>query len=682
MKKLTFFITLLAFACLCHSFAQSENDQNCETAYQSLQNQAKKYLDNIKFQPRVAYQSIINMSYIVPKLVEICDSPVSEQQLLDSNQDCQSHLELINSASQLILENDYSIAKKHAAEFQQILLNTIANCDSSKISSELEQNGDGSINCVVCDILVTLATNDAVYKKQNISDYLSNHFCKIFPNSLSSTCNSLVKVLGPYIIEGFSKKDNSDVICRKAGACTGKFSQCNIHSQSFPQDSQETQESTPQFVQTILRQIKTKLIGEKSPQENQFTSFNPIQWIKDLINRFADAHQPVVDFDNDGFSTIGPLRGYNWRGKDCDDFQNTIYPGRKIWEGSNPSIDYDCNGIWGVNTVTGKNYEDELCGQSERLGTIVIGDSAGAHFQVPPKYFNVTMWQKNTFDDILERASMEFDLPNFSASSGFENTPLVHSFYERLVEINRCNRGDYQNIGVNGARSGHLSDFQAIRRNQTHDHPMLVIFELIGNDVCSGHKTTDSFTTPEEFKVNIMKAWEYLDTVLPKGSHIVVWGVADGQILYNLLAEREHPLFVKYKYFYDYLNCLEMSPCWGWMNSDPEIRAATSKRAAELNQVYKDIIETVTFNNFDVVYYDVPIQEAINRATADGYQAYEIIEPVDGFHPSQLANYYFSDIIWNKIKQDRPDWIPVKNPNNKIIDQLFGNSTIIALERF
>lgn len=57
---------------------------------------------------------------------------------------------------------------------------------------------------------------------------------------------------------------------------------------------------------------------------------------------------------------------------------------------------------------------------------------------------------------------------------------------------------------------------------------MLVIFELIGNDVCSGHKTTDSFTTPEEFKVNIMKAWEYLDTVLPKGSHIVVWGVADG----------------------------------------------------------------------------------------------------------------------------------------------------------
>lgn len=77
-----------------------------------------------------------------------------------------------------------------------------------------------------------------------------------------------------------------------------------------------------------------------------------------------------------------------------------------------------------------------------------------------------------------------------------------------------------------------------------------------------------------------------------------------------------------------------MSPCWGWMNSDPVIRAATSARAAELNQVYKEIIETVTFNNFDAVYYDVPIQEAVNMAVANGFEAHDIIEPVDGFHPS------------------------------------------------
>lgn len=69
------------------------------------------------------------------------------------------------------------------------------------------------------------------------------------------------------------------------------------------------------------------------------------------------------------------------------------------------------------------------------------------------------MWQKDTFNDLLERAADEFDLPELSASTGHENQPLVHSFYQRLVEINRCNRGDYQNIGVNGARSGHMKDF-------------------------------------------------------------------------------------------------------------------------------------------------------------------------------------------------------------------------------
>lgn len=39
------------------------------------------------------------------------------------------------------------------------------------------------------------------------------------------------------------------------------------------------------------------------------------------------------------------------------------------------------------------------CGESDRLGVIVIGDSAGAHFSIPPKYFNVSMWQCKQFSD-------------------------------------------------------------------------------------------------------------------------------------------------------------------------------------------------------------------------------------------------------------------------------------------
>lgn len=64
----------------------------------------------------------------------------------------------------------------------------------------------------------------------------------------------------------------------------------------------------------------------------------------------------------------------------------------------------------------------------------------------------------------------------------------------------------------------------AIKRNTTLDHPQLVIFELVGNDVCSGHESIESMTSPDLFRTHILSAWAFLDTVLPKGSHVVVWG--------------------------------------------------------------------------------------------------------------------------------------------------------------
>jgi len=100
---------------------------------------------------------------------------------------------------------------------------------------------------------------------------------------------------------------------------------------------------------------------------------------------------------------------------------------------------------------------------------------------------------------------------------------------------------------------------------------------------------------------------------------MVVWGLGDGDVLYDLLEHRIHPLFVKYTDFYDYLNCLDTSPCWGWMNTNSTIREATTQRAHELNNVYKDIIATTTFNNFDIQFYDLPINEGIARAEQDGY---------------------------------------------------------------
>jgi len=116
-------------------------------------------------------------------------------------------------------------------------------------------------------------------------------------------------------------------------------------------------------------------------------------------------------------------------------------------------------------------------------------------------------------------------------------------------------------------------------------------------------------TKPDVFREKILEIWNHLDTVLPTGSHMIIWGVADGRILYDTLKDKIEPLGLSYPDFYDYLNCLGISPCWGYMNTDEYIRDITAGWAATLNQVYKDILadETIKFNNFDIVYYDLPI---------------------------------------------------------------------------
>jgi hypothetical protein len=52
---------------------------------------------------------------------------------------------------------------------------------------------------------------------------------------------------------------------------------------------------------------------------------------------------------------------------------------------------------------------------------------------------------------------------------------------------------------------------------------------------------------------------------------------------------------VTYAAFYDYLNCLSISPCAAWMNSNATYRDGASERAAELNQQYLDIIAEYTY---------------------------------------------------------------------------------------
>lgn len=90
----------------------------------------------------------------------------------------------------------------------------------------------------------------------------------------------------------------------------------------------------------------------------------PVEWIKELIgiNKSEEhaAHLPKFDLDKDRFSEFATLRGYDWRGKDCNEFNKHIHPGRKTKVGKK-GADYNCNGIHGVDSSTGVPLKNKLC---------------------------------------------------------------------------------------------------------------------------------------------------------------------------------------------------------------------------------------------------------------------------------------------------------------------------------
>jgi len=135
---------------------------------------------------------------------------------------------------------------------------------------------------------------------------------------------------------------------------------------------------------------------------------------------------------------------------------------------------------------------------------------------------------------------------------------------------------------------------------------------------------------------------------------------------------RTNPIGTTYRNVYNFLNCLEISPCWGWLNSNYTDRKATDNRAKELNQVYVDIIASYNYTNFDMAYYDFPIEESLKFWVQAGGQAYQLIEPVDGFHPSQIANALGGKFLYLNILKTHPSAFGFTNPNNGLIEEMFG----------
>ncbi len=573
--------------------------------------------------------------------------------------------------------------------------------------------------CAGCTLAVSLIEQVAIAKKISVSTAVSN-LCKYLANKDSTiefVCNLAAGSIAPLIQNDLNKGISPEVTCANPDGLKlcKEFAQCKLFSSwppktvsqdlltGFFENKEATMNAQPSDVE--LSEAST-LLSENSlvniVLDRAATMFaeglglstrnsKTRAMLKSSINDLASQlglpvvdHYPLVDDDGDHFSTIETLRGTDWRGRDCDDKNPNVYPGRKTTTSSDANVDHNCNGIKG-KAPSGQSYEELFCSGTKQYGLIALGDSATAHFSIPPAWLSASSISESTFQNLVSVISNEADYPHCSSTTGHgdpSRCPQANgnftSLYLKIRERNRCSHRDYQNVGVNGGSSKNMKPqgiINTMARGQLTDQPAIVMYALIGNDVCNHNQGFDTMTTVPEFTANTIESLNYLDTVLPAGSHVIMGGLVDGRVLFNSMATKMHPIGATYPGLYDYLNCLDTSPCWGWMNTNSTVRDYTTRRAADLSNVYPQLVAQRKWKNFEAHY--VPTMQLMNDIVQQfvraGRDPAELIERTDGFHPSTTAQRMLAEGVWSYIQTNLTSInIPV-NPYNSEIEKVFGN---------
>ncbi|XP_053121123.1 acyloxyacyl hydrolase isoform X2 [Hemicordylus capensis] len=435
------------------------------------------------------------------------------------------------------------------------------------------------VDCVGCVLVVSVVEQLAQIHNSTVKEALER-LCNYLPDKLQlqGICFLIAELYGPSIIKLLESKFNADVVCHSIHLCKQKAGQPLCHVYNLPKvEWNEAIKKSERVATTQILKNMDRLPG--------ICSLPLLKKLCAKIKSFIKRHLPYEDFDGDKFSIFPTLRGYDWRGKDCNDGDASVYPGRRPdnWDAHGDS---NCNGIWGVDPKDGIPYEQKFCNGTQPKGIILLGDSAGAHFHIPPEWITASKLSVEAFSNLPEAFANELDWPQFSSTTGFLRSTIggwTDSLYLRLQRRNRCNHRDYQSISKNGGSSGNIMDLvKSMARNQQVDQPAVVFYELIGNDVCNGYPdTVEHMTRPEEMRSNALQTLHYLNSRLPRGSHVILIGLADGRFLWDNLHNQYYPLGqlnkdITYEQLYTFLSCLQINPCNGWMSSNGTLRNLTS----------------------------------------------------------------------------------------------------------
>ncbi|XP_018569442.1 acyloxyacyl hydrolase [Anoplophora glabripennis] len=530
---------------------------------------------------------------------------------------------------------------------------------------------NGGMSCAVCTVLTGVAMQVAEIHEESLVN-ATIRLCNYLPKFAQDECLEIVTKIET-IADNLSHRITPDVFCLLYGTCNVDTGQPLCHLFPLP----FLEEEAVLVIEKLKNDASTLL------PKIDVCELPVIDDICRILNNSYTSLDAAADFDSDGFSTITPARGADWKGRDCMDNDPNAHPGRTPYD-LDIIYDSNCNGIYGIDNKTKISWEELLCTDSDPKGIIYIGDSIGAHFHMPQVWINPIEfdWPSlNASDVILD----ELDWPQFGFVTGYKHIPPnilikgpTDSLYMRLRKRNRCNHRDYQNLSQNGASSyDGVVHANAVSRNQSTDNPAIVFYAMQGNDVCNNLKdTTTSMTDPVKFRSNVMDALKVLNGKLPKKSHVILIGLVDADFIYDAMAERLHPIGVlhknvHYKDMYNWFICMQIGPCNGWLNPDELTRQLTSQRADELTNVLKDIAENEKFDFFDLHFIKNPINEVMAR---NKINVPDLLEAVDSLHPNQKAQPILTEEVWSSIIKDLPlNVLGSINKNNKLIKSLFGD---------
>ncbi|KAK1334765.1 hypothetical protein QTO34_004331 [Cnephaeus nilssonii] len=489
---------------------------------------------------------------------------------------------------------------------------------------------------------------------------------------LKATCYLVVRTFGPDIIKLLSADMNADVVCHTLEFCHQGPGQALCHLYPLPK---EAWKSTLEKARQIVQKPPTL---KYSRGGSDICSLPFLAKICQEIKRTIKNSVPFRDVDSDKYSVSPTLRGYHWRGRDCNDSDEMAYPGRRPdrWD---VRRDSNCNGIWGVDPKDGIPYEKKFCEGMNVKGNRSAGRLAGAHFHIPPEWIAASQMSWKAAWQLAAALTDELDWPQLSGATGFLNATSgikENSIYLHLRKKTAAITGLPNISKTSTCSESGRKGIEPATQEPMLDHPAIVIYAMVGNDVCNGQKDdpVPKMTTPEQFYSKVMETLKYLNAHLPNGSHVILYGLPDGTFLWDNLHNRYHPLGqlngdVTYGQLYAFLSCLQVSPCHGWMTANETLRTLTSQRAAQLSSTLKKIATSQKFTNFHLYYVDFDFQEIVKKWQKRGGQPWQLLEPVDGFHPNEVASLLLADGLWDKVRLQWPQVLGKENPFNAQIEQ-------------